>query len=71
MNLVFRVFFANLLFAKQFFVKLNDVTSENGILFLGVLQGSVLSPLLFNWYSQEIENIALGHNIGVHVLGLC
>ena len=52
---------------RQFFVKLDSVTSENVKLFSGVPLGSVLGSLLFNLYSQEIENIALGHNIGVHV----
>ena len=52
---------------RQFFVKLDDVTFESVKLFVGVLQVSVLGPLLFILYSQEIENIALGYDIGVHV----
>ena len=49
--------------SRQFFVKLDDVTSKNVQLFSGVLQESVLGLLLFDLYSQKIENIALGHNI--------
>ena len=46
---------------KHFFV---DAVSENIELFSDVSQGSILGPLLFNSYSQKIENIAVSHNIG-------
>ena len=53
--------------SRQFFVKLDDTVSENAKPFLGVLQGSILGPLLFNLYCQDIENIAVSHNIGIHI----
>ena len=59
--------FMSYLQGRQFFVKLDDTASENVKLFSGVSQGSILGPLLFNLYCQDIENIAVSHNIGIHI----
>ena len=54
---------------REYCVKFGSAVSHIVKASTGVQQGSVLRPLLFSLYVQEIEDIASFHNISIHMYG--
>lgn len=48
-------------------VKINNTFSDKKQLKFGVPQGSILGPILYSLYVKDIEEIALYHNVKIHV----
>ena len=48
------------------FVNVNGSTSERHVLQFGVLQGSVLGPLLYSMYTTPLSDIACKHELSFH-----
>ena len=59
--------FASYLQERKFHVKIDDNFSNGRVLKCGVPQGSVLGPLLFALYTQEIHKIFNQHNVQYHM----
>jgi len=59
--------FKSYLSDRSYEVKINDTLSDAQSLALGVPQGSILGPILYSLYVQDIEKISEKYSIKVHI----
>ena len=59
--------FSSYLKNRNYKVKINNTNSNSTQLNFGVPQGSILGPILFSLYIQNIKSIAHSYNINVHL----
>ena len=59
--------FKSYLSSRIYKLKINDTCSDAQSLAFGVLQGSILEPILYSLYVKGIEKIAENYSIKVHI----
>ena len=52
---------------RKYYVKINNFSSHDVSVSLGVPQGSILGQLLFSLYVREVERVAQQHNFKIHI----